>query len=53
MTEELLPTLDEIKEIVDDEYAKIESEILRIKKGEQAERDQKRIEEIKNKLSDL
>lgn len=52
MFEELLPTLDEIKKIVDTEYAKIESEILKIKKKEQAERDQKRITEIRENLSD-
>ena len=52
MSDELLPTLDEIKEIIDEEYLKIESEIARQKKKEQAESDATRIAEIKNKLSD-
>ncbi len=51
MTTELLPTLDEIKEIVDTELEALEKQIVQAKKREQVERDQKRIQEIKNNLS--
>jgi hypothetical protein len=50
MNTDLLPTLDEIKEIIDEEFADIEKQILQQKKKEQAARDQKRIEELKHNL---
>ena len=50
MTEELLPTLDEIKEIVDSELEALEADIIKAKKREQTERDQKKIAELKARL---
>lgn len=50
MNTDLLPTLDEIKEIVDEELEDIEKQIMQQKKKEQTARDQKRIEELRNSL---
>ncbi|MFA5132275.1 MAG: hypothetical protein WC444_03035 [Candidatus Paceibacterota bacterium] len=53
MTEPLLPTLNEIQEILNEEYAAIEREIQQVKKKEQVARDTQRIEELKHKLGTI